>query len=350
MAKEAMKQYSAQELSAFCLQISILLRSAIPLDEGLSVMAEDAVWEEEKKLLLHMSEEVELGSPFSKALEETKAYPPYVIRMARLGEETGTMDEMMESLAEYYEKEHGLKKNIKNAVTYPIIMIVMLLVVLLVLFTKVMPIFEKVYEQLGAAMSPVSLAATRLGGIFCGTALFIGVILAVVSGFIWVLAKQGKKVLFVERLILWIKKRSRIALSVANRRFTSVLALTLHSGLALEKGMELAAELVENPAVEKKINACREELELGSDYYTSMKNTGLFKGFYVQMIKVGTRSGRLDSVMEEISKSYEEEADTAIEHMVSRFEPTVVAVLAVAVGLILLSVMLPLVGVLSAIG
>ena len=79
-------------------------------------------------------------------------------------------------------------------------------------------------------------------------------------------------------------------------------------------------------------------------------NTGLFSGFYVQMIKVGTRSGHLDSVMDEISQDYEEMADTAIDDMIARFEPTIVAVLAVSVGLVLLSVMLPLVGVLSAIG
>ncbi|WP_077611538.1 type II secretion system F family protein [Clostridium sp. Marseille-P2415] len=350
MAKEAKKRYSARELSAFCLQISILLHAAIPLDEGLSVMAEDAAGEEEKKILLKMAEEAELGVPFSKVLEKTGVYPPYVIRMARLGEETGTLDQIMESLAGYYEKEHVLMKNIKNAVTYPVIMIFMLLMVLVVLFTKVMPIFENVYKQLGAEMPPVSLAATKLGGAFCAAALAIGMLLAVAAVSVWLIGKRGRKLLMVERLLHWIKKRSRIALAVANRRFTSVLALTLHSGLALLKGMELAGELVENQTVEEKIKACAEELEAGTDYYTAMKNTGLFKGFYVQMIKVGARSGRLDSVMEEISKSYEEEADTAMEHMITRFEPTVVAVLAIAVGLILLSVMLPLTGVLSAIG
>lgn len=350
MAKEAKKHYSAQELSAFCLQISLLLRAAIPLDEGLSVMAEDALSEDEKKNLIHMSEEVELGSPFSVVLEEAGCYPYYVIKMAKLGEETGTLDQMMASLSEYYEKEYILMKNIRNAVTYPIIMIFMLLVVLFVLFTKVMPIFENVYEQLGARLSPVSLAATRLGGVFSGIALAAGLFLAVVAGIVWLAGQNGKKVRPVERLFEMIKRKSRIALAVANRRFTSVLALTLHSGLDLEKGMELAAELVENPVVEEKIKACGEELEVGTDYYSAMKNTGLFGGFHVQMIKVGVRSGRLDSVMEEISRSCEEEADTALDHMVNRFEPTMVAILAVSVGMILLSVMLPLVGVLSAIG
>ena len=89
---------------------------------------------------------------------------------------------------------------------------------------------------------------------------------------------------------------------------------------------------------------------MGESYYQAMKDTGLFSGFYVQMIKVGTRSGHLDRVMDEISQDYEEMADTAIDDMIARFEPTIVAVLAVSVGLVLLSVMLPLVGVLSAIG
>ena len=313
MAKELKKHYSARELSAFCLQISLLLRAAIPLDEGLSVMAEDAADEEEKKILLHMSEEVELGSPFSVVLQEVGSYPSYVIKMAKLGEETGTLDQMMASLSEYYEKESILMKSIKNAVSYP-------------------------------------MAATRLGGMFSGVALAAGVLLAVVAGIIWLLGRGGKKIGAVEHVADRFKRKSRIALAVANRRFTSVLALTLHSGLELEKGMELAAELVENPAVEEKIKACGEELETGTDYYSAMKNTGLFGGFHVQMIKVGVRSGRLDQVMEEISRSCEEEADTALDNMVNRLEPTMVAVLAVAVGLILLSVMLPLVGVLSAIG
>lgn len=350
MAKTEIKQYSAQELSVFCLQISILLHAAVPLDEGLSVMAEDAIQKEEKKLLLSMSEEAELGNPFSKVLKETGVYPAYMIRMTKLGEETGTLDQIMESLAGYYEKEHIMRKNLKNAVTYPAMMTGMLLIVLFVLFTRVMPVFEKVYKQLGAQMPPVSVAATRLGGIFCAAALIIVLLLGIAAFFVWIMGRYGKRLPLAEGVINWLKRRNKIARSIANRRFTEVLSLTLKSGLDLEKGMELAGELVDNPAVEEKIRQCASQLEAGSDYYTAMKDTGLFSGFYIQMIKVGTRSGRLDDVMSEISRSYEEEADLATEQMIGRFEPTVIAVLAVSVGMILLSVMLPLIGVLSAIG
>lgn len=348
--KKAKNRYQNQELSAFCLQIALLLEAAIPLDEGLTIMAEDAGEQWEKDMLLFMAEGVELGDPFYQVLENTKAFPPYVVKMAKLGQSTGTMDQMMMSLAEYYEKEFFLMRNIKNALTYPIIMVFMLLAVLFVLFAKVMPIFEDVYSQLGAEISPAARSAIRFGGIFSGVALAAGVLLVVACAGVWVFTKLGHRISFVEKLIAWTKRKSRIALAVANRRFTSVLALTLRSGLELEKGLELAGELVENQSVEEKIGMCRQQLGEGQSYYAAMKATGLFSGFHIQMIKTGTRSGHLDRVMEDISQDYEQQADGAIDGVISRFEPTMVAVLAVAVGLVLLSVMLPLVGVLSTIG
>lgn len=350
MAKKKDACYSYQELSAFCLQISLLLEAAIPLDEGLSIMSEDAANPEEREMLLKMSEDVELGDPFSQALERTGAFPSYVIKMAKLGQQTGTMDQMMASLAEYYEKEYYLLRNIKNAVTYPVIMVFMLLAVLVVLFTKVMPVFEDVYAQLGAQIPLAAQAAIRLGGWFSMAALAFSCVAAAVVAIIYLLTRSGKKLHVVEAMSDKIKSNSRIFLATANRRFTSVLALTLKSGMELEKGLELAGELVENSRVAGTIEKCGKSLEEGVSYYQAMKDTGLFSGFHIQMIKVGTRSGHLDSVMEEISKNYEQQADMAIDDVIARFEPTMVAVLALAVGLILLSVMLPLAGVLSAIG
>lgn len=342
--------YSAGNLSAFCLQVSLLLSSAVPLDEGLSVMAEDARTQEEKKLLQGLAEDVERGEPLFSALERTGEFPSYVVKMAKLGHQTGTLDQMMKDLSVYYEKEFQLMRSIQNALTYPVMMVFMLLTVLFVLFTKVMPVFEGVYEQLGAQMSPLSQTAIRFGGIFSGGALILSGIAAAAALAVWTASRFGKTFRLAEKLTESMKRRSRLALAVAGRRFTSVLALTLRSGMELEKGMELAGELVENSLVEEKLKECAEDLECGAGYYEAMKKTGLFSGFHIQMIRVGARSGSLDQVMEKLSDDYEKEAETAIDTMLARFEPTMVAVLAVAVGLVLLSVMLPLAGVLSAIG
>ena len=334
---EKYDRYSYEELSAFCLQIALLLEAAVPLEEGLTIMAEDAAEEKEKAMLLYMAEGAELGDPFFKVLEDTGVFPPYIVRMARLGQQTGTLDQMMKSLSDYYEKEARLLKAVKNAATYPAMMILMLLVVLFVLFTKVMPVFSRVYEQLGASLPPAAAAAIRLGGILSGAALVLAAVTGAAAAVIWIAARFGKRFSLVEKGVAAVKNRSRIARAVALRRFTSVLALTLKSGLELEKSMELAKELAENETVAGQIDDCSRRLEEGESYYDAMKAAGLFSGFYIQMIKVGSRSGHLDQVMEEISGDYEEMADSAIDGMIARFEPTIVAVLAVSVGLVLLS-------------
>ena len=338
----AAKVYSGRELSAFCLQVSILLKAAVPLDEGLYLMAEDAPTEEEKKLLHTMGEDVELGDPFFESLERTGAFPPYVVRMAKLGQQSGTLDQMMESLADYYEKEYYMMKNIRNAITYPVMMVGMLLIVLFVLFTRVMPVFEQ--------MSPLSQAASRLGGILSGAALVVFVLLAVAVTVAAIAAGAGKELTIAHKLMEWLKRNSKTAMAAAGRRFTAVLALTIRSGMELDKGMELARELVDNSAVAEKIDVCSEKLQLGEGYYEAMKESGLFSSFHIQLIKVGVRSGKMDEVLQNISDDYEQQADASIDAMVARLEPTLVAVLAVAVGLILLSVMLPLAGILAGVG
>lgn len=349
MSKKTGQKYTYRELSAFCLQVSLLLKGGVHVEEGLRIMAEDAASQEEKDQLLFLADEIELG-PIFEALEKSGSFPDYVVKMAKLGFQTGNEDEMMEALSVYYDKEDRMIRNIRNAITYPIMMVLMLLVVLFVLFTRVMPIFEEVYEQLGAQISPVSQTAIRMGGAFSGAALAVSAVAAVVVLGLFIASKFGKKVRIVEQLTEKFKRSNKTALLVAKRRCTSVLALTLKSGLELEKGIELADELAGNSKIREGLAACKESLDAGKDYDEAMKESGLFNSFQVQMIKVGKRSGRLDSVMKDLSRGYEEEADASIENTISRLEPTIVAVLAVSVGLVLLSVMLPLVGILSAIG
>lgn len=345
---EKLYRYSQRELSAFCLQIALLLEAAVPLDEGLEIMAADAACAQEKELLLYLSQETAGGLPFYQALEAAGTFPAYMVHAAQLGQQTGTLERLMKELAAYYEKEYRLLVSVKNALTYPILMVVMLLVVLFVLFTKVMPVFEQVYAQLGASMPPAALSAIRMGGIFSGGALVLFVLAALGVAMVWAQSRRGKASQASQGLINWIKNRSKIAQAIAGRRFTAVLSLVLKSGMEIDQGMEMAARLADHPQVSEKIRACAKAMEEGSGYYQAMKDTGLFSGFHLQMIQVGTRSGHLDQIMDEISSDYEQTAEQEMNNLLARFEPTIVAVLAVAVGLVLLAVMLPLAGMLSA--
>lgn len=145
-----------------------------------------------------------------------------MIRMAKLGQETGTLDQMMKSLSDYYEKEDRLIKTLKNAVRYPAMMILMLLVVLFVLFVKVMPIFSKVYEQLGAEMSPVAQSAIRLGGTFSGAALVLSAVIAVVMAGVAAASKWGS----ASGSLIRSPQRSKTAVRLPMRLQKGVLHLS----------------------------------------------------------------------------------------------------------------------------
>lgn len=340
----------ARDLTEFCMQMSLLLEAGISLDAGLDVLAEDAVTEQEKKMLLDMAAEIGKGMSLSNVLNMTGEFPIYVVKMVEVGEKTGTLDLIMRSLAEHYDKENTLAKTIKNAVTYPVIMIFMLLLVLFVLLTKVMPIFESVYKQLGAQLSPITKSAVHIGTVLSGAMLVIIFLLGIFALSAVIFSRKGHKLHWTENLLDFIKGKSSIANALAKRRLTAILAVSIQSGLAIEKGMELAESIVRHKKIKEKICRCKEEILNGALLYDSLKIGGVFDGIDLQMIKVGSRSGKLDEVFEKMSQKYENEVDNAVDDMIARFEPTVVIILALTVGLVLLSVMMPLVGIMATIG
>lgn len=342
--------FTGLTLSGFCMQISILLKSAVPLYEGLKVMAEDSPGQQEREILAGMSDKVRMGLPFHQAVKEAGCFPAYVVNMTMLGERTGLLDTTMERLAVYYEKEYYLAENLRKAVTYPAMMILMLIIILFVLFTRVMPIFSGVYEQLGASIPPAAAAAIRLGGFLSGAALVLAAVFIVTALALWIFGKSGKQSAMALSLLEKIKMRSKIAHVAANRRFCSVMSMALQCGVNLPEAFKLAETLVDNQSVEQKVKRCGEAVSQGKGFYDSVKETGLFSGFELQLIRVGSRAGQLDHIMDSLAEDYDKKASEAIDSMIARLEPTIVSVLAVAVGLVLLAVMLPLAGVLSSIG
>lgn len=147
-----MKPLSNNELSMFCGQMSMILHSGISSTEGLSLMAEDSP-EQGKELLESLISNMEETGIFHQSIRDTKVFPEYMCNMIQIGEESGRLDEVMSALSEHYEQQETISRSIKNAITYPFIMITMMLAVILVLIVKVMPVFNQVYEQLGTGLT-----------------------------------------------------------------------------------------------------------------------------------------------------------------------------------------------------
>lgn len=348
--KQSTSPFTGMVLSGFCLQISLLYQAAIPLYEGLSVMAEDSRTAEEKEILNSMSDKLRMGHSFSEVIKDAGCFPAYMEEMIFLGEQTGTLDVTFASLASHYEKEYKLAENLRRALTYPAMMICMLLAILFVLFVKVMPVFTGVYEQLGATIPPISQAAIHMGGLVSGLALIVLTVLAAFVFLLKIMGSSGKLPHFVESMIAAIKSRSSISRLTALRRFCSTISVTLRCGLRTDEGFSIAEKMAGHPEVASQIENARKSILTGGTFYSSVKDSGLFTGFDLQLIRAAGQAGRLDSILEKLADDYDEKAAVELDSLTARIEPVVVTILAVAVGLVLLSVMLPLAGILSAIG
>lgn len=345
-----MKILSNSELTTFCSQFALILRSGISSMEGLSIMLEDTPSPEGKEILETLLHRLEETGMLSASLEDTKVFPPYMCNMVELGEQSGRLDDVMESLADHYHREDLLSKNIKNAVTYPLLMLGIMVVIMTVLIVRVLPLFNRVFEQLGTELTGFAGSILRLGKSMSSFSIIFLVIFLLIAGIFFYLfyTKKGRARMsaFSSRFFVTRQLSEKIACS----RFASGMYLALSSGLDVDQSLEMVSRLVEHPVVSQKISAMRKQLEEGISFGEAASATEIFSGLYLRMIHIGFRTGAMDDVMLQIADQYDEEIQEQMDRIVSRLEPTLVAVLSISMGMILLSVMLPLIGIMSNIG
>ncbi len=344
-----MKPLSNLELSSFCGQTALILKAGISSMEGLTMMLEEAEAADEKELLQALLEHMQETGSLYRAMNSVKVYPPYMMNMVRIGEETGTLDEVMAALQNHYEREEAISRNIRNSVTYPMIMAGMMVVVIIVLLVKVMPVFNQVFIQLGTEMTGFSRMLMNAGtAIRRYSIIFIALIILLAGLILYVTrTKSGRRLL--RKLAARIKFTGNIYSSIAACRFASGMALTLKSGLNPERSMELVTSLNDDPVFQQKIDACKKQIDAGEDLSQALFTSGMFTGIYARMTSIGSRTGFMDQVMEQIADLYQEDIDTRINNILAVLEPTLVIALSLIVGVILLSVMLPLMGIMSSI-
>lgn len=343
------KPLSNIELSSFCSQLALILQSGISSIEGITIMLEDAVTEEEQSILRAILEQLQETGNLADSLESTHLFSSYMIQMIRIGEETGTLDEVMNALSLHYDREDSIAKTIKNAVTYPMIMVGMMVIVILVLIIKVMPIFNQVFIQLGTEMSGFSKGLMNLGNTINHYAVFLIVLLLALIVICFLGSRTKNGVAFLRKITSHFPAIRRIYHDMAACRFASGMALTLKSGMTPEQCMELVCSLNDDEDFADKTTQCQQLLNDNTDFTDALHKSGIFTGMYARMASIGSKTGNLDQVMSEIAELYQTELDTRMNNALSILEPTLVISLSLIVGVILLSVMLPLVGIMSSI-
>ena len=341
---------SQREISAFCAQMAMILKSGISVSEGISIMFEDTQDPAGKEILEFIYSHVDKGSTLHRAIEASGRFPDYVVNMVEIGETTGKLENVMDSLCAYYEREEAISKSIRHAVMYPIIMIAMMLTVIVVLVVRIMPIFNEVFQSLGSQLTGFALNVMRFGETLSHYSMFIVGIVALVTIVLLIMSATPGGRQKMDRFRSGFFATRNLYAKIASGRFASAMALTLSSGLDTDQSLEMVHRLLKSSSIREKVEDCQQYLKNGLTFSEAVVKAGIFSGLYARMVTVAFKTGSMDTVMAKIAERYEEETDTQISNVMSILEPSLVAVLSVIVGMILLSVMLPLMSIMTSIG
>ena len=335
-----------EEIASLCLEISLLLHAGVSTGDALYLLAEEG---EHKELISAMAKQADGGAPLSEVLKDSGRFPAYVCGLAEVGERTGRTEEALAALSRYYEDRVRLARRVRSALLYPAVMLALMLVVIAVLLVKVLPIFDDVYASLGGRLTGVAGGLLTLGRWLENAMPVLWVILAVLAAAGLLFAAVPA---FREKLASFWQKRfgdKGVSRKLNNARLAQAMAMSMASGLPLEEAVALSAGLLEAGAKERCLD-CQKRLEAGEPLSESLRASGLLPANHCRLLELGQRSGAGDSSMEKIARDLSEEGEAALDALVGRVEPALVLTCSVLVGLILLSVMLPLMHIMAAIG
>ena len=338
-------------LSMLCAELAMLLDAGLTVSDGIQVLKDDEPSSDGKAVLQTLIDCLEKGEPFSTALKTSTVFPRYMVHMVEIGERTGRIVETLTALSEYYERQVRLSVTIKNSILYPAILLILMIVVVLVLIVQVLPIFNDVFARLGTQMSPLATALMNFGTWLGGAAITIAAIFAVIFILIILIAALPK--LRKSILSAFSNKWGSHGIfgKIASSRFIFAMRLAMASGLDTADSIDLAAAVSGgSKSVDEKHKRCNELINNGSSLHEALFSAGILSAQDGKMLAIGSRSGKADVAMAEIARRSDLDVTDSIDRLVGRIEPTLVIISSIIVGIILLSVMLPLMGIMTALG
>ena len=278
-------------------------------------------------------------------MNQTGLYDSYMIHMIEVGEESGYLDRIFHELGLYYQRTENTKEKVKNALTYPSILITMMLVVIIVMLVKVLPLFKNVLSNMGIGLSGASMTLFEIGRNFAIISLVVLVAIFLVCAIVFLTIKVSGKSFTVVLQKFPFTKNLAYKLSVV--QFSYALSLLLNSGYHQEDAMMMCSEMCEDKELKEKIDGITKRLNDGDSINDCLLESHIFKEVYNRLLVIGLKSGHFESTMNQVAKAYEKEIDYNINALLDRIEPALVILLTLIVGVILLSIMLPLTGIMA---
>ncbi len=345
-----MKKSFNKDITLFCEQLAMILNSGLPLDDGIRAIAEEVEDREYQKVLETMANQLEGQQLFSDVLDSSGAFDQYMINMVRIGEESGYLDRVMEQLSVYYQRIDETREKVRDAISYPSILIVMMLAVIAVLVFEILPIFQDVLNNMGAEISSLALGLMEVGNIIAQYGLFILALMAIVIIYLVLTVSKGARNRSLMSILSSNMLTRRLGTDMSTAQFAYAMSLLMNSGYETEESLKMIPDMLDNKKLSEKIDDILNQMSKGVSFEEAIIKSKIFKGIYNRILIIGFKAGKAEETMAKIALEYEDEVNSMINRFLNVIEPTLVAFLSIVVGIVLLSVMLPLMSIMSTLG
>ncbi|MBI5533429.1 MAG: type II secretion system F family protein [Deltaproteobacteria bacterium] len=336
---------SAKELVVFTRQFATMIDAGLPLVQCLDILAGQQENKIFKNVLKDIKSSVEQGATFSDSLRRhPKIFDELYTNLVHAGEVGGILDTILNRLAVYIEKNVKLMRQVRGAMTYPIIVIFIMIGVMFVLLTFVIPAFENMFKDFGAkdALPKITVMVIWVSKTFVSSLPFlIPAVIAMVVG-VGAFYRRPKGKRFIHKLLLTLPVIGGVIRKIAVARFTRTMGTLLQSGVPILDALEVVAKSAGNVVIEEGLMYARVKISEGKNLADPLLETKVFPTMVVQMIAVGEQTGALDQMLNKVADFYEEETDVAVAALTSMIEPLLMVVVGGMVGVVLMAMYMPI--------
>src|SRR5947209_15997648 len=334
-----------RELSIFCRQFSTMVDAGVSLVRCLNVLAEQASSSKLKRIIIDLQAEVEAGNTLSRAMQKyPRVFSNLFIGLIKAGEVGGVLEESLQRLSQFLEKDVELRRKVKSSMTYPVIVIVVAMAIVIGLVTCILPKFIALFKELGVKDFPTMTLILMNMSHFLTTYWYfaIGIAIALYIAFkMFTRTKFGKRI--YDRFKLKAPVFGKLNHKICLARFSRTLGTLLVSGVPILQALETVAGTVDNDIIADAGVDARTRIREGDRIGDPLQKSKQFPPMVVQMISIGEESGALDQMLTKIADFYEQEVDAALASLTSAIEPVMIVFLGGAVGFIVIAMFLPLV-------
>ncbi len=342
---------TTMELATFCRQFSIMVTTGIPIIRSLDMLRNQSYSSLLKKTLDFVYEDVQSGALLSDAMAKHKRiFPRFFRSMVFIGEASGSLDKILVTLADYLESDARIKKKVKGAMMYPMFLIFLTVGILVLMMAFIIPTFMDALGSLDVEMPALTLFLNDVSVWFTQnwTKLLIGIVVVVVVLFVFFHTKKGR---YVWHAFLYnAPLLKRINSSLITARFARSFGLLIESGSDVVEALETVQVVLDNLYVEKKLQASIAEVRKGTSLAVALANHKVFPALIIQMIAVGEQTGNLAETLTRSCPFFDNEAEATVTRVTGMFQPIILAILGVTVGILFYAIYSPLLQIMNTLG